>query len=978
MNIAIALSFIEKVLPPLINPDGNWVLCSMKKRINETTSINHKSIRNLKDAENYFKYELKKSKCPETYFALAEFRYNLRPQGRVERKASQAYNYRSLGFDIDCGENKPYKDYNEGLVALEDVMMQIGIIDYMVIMSGSGIHCYILLNEVINKKTWIEMSTTLGCKLNTLGLKYDKSKIKEAAMLLRVPGTYNLKKSDPVEVKILKNTEVRWEPCQLDELFERIKDIDEETPVTHRFVNLENKGTWETGNADHLVIKEKCNQIKQLTENANDEPLWYAGIGVAAGCQDPIEAAKLFSINSDKYNEVTVRKKLSQYKKSTTGPSTCNWFFKLNPDGCKGCEHKGFITTPVQLGKMNYTHNLYQDFDTEIEANLTLVKSTKSEVLFIPEPYFMNKEKNICREIEGETHVICKYPVYVSQIATLDDERRPLLIFTLRYKVPHKDWQSLPIEAALLMSVSLKGESLGAILINAGFIFMDIKDLKKLQTYILYSLNARQDMEATAKIIAQYGWTKEGSFVLGDKELNESITTICTAKDKSLADMNQYYTSEGNLEQWVLLSNAFLMPDMEIHAFSLFTAFAAPLMQMSNIGACMINLQNEDTGIGKSTMGFWGQSIYGNPYKISSGPKDTPISSSIKLGLMNNIPLYIDEISKWNSEEVSDFVYSVSTGQEKQRADRDAQLKIRNRWNTLVITSSNPSLYDLLDEDATTIQGTDARLFEIPFPKNEIFIGMAGKIALSISLNYGHAGIFYLKELVRRRALGELQKSVQNIRQQYEATFNFHFLGEERFIFTAIGLSWLGAKIAQEIGLINDQINLKAIFDKINHLVLTKRKKIISKKEGALDAINQFITQNHKNFVKVKRYGMGSTRSEGTCPNEALFGRIQLLYASEARRERPEGGYISISIEEFRKFCKNTKRAYSRLELELSVLPSFKRHNINLASGVPTTLNQSDSPQLPINCFSFEVPLEMLDTYKLEKNVSNELGPYGV
>ncbi len=602
------------------------------------------------------------------------------------------------------------------------------------------------------------------------------------------------------------------------------------------------------------------------------------------------------------------------------------------------------------------------------------------EKVFIPNPYYLDNKGRVCRDLNDETQIISPHPIYLSQIASHDDKRSPFTMLTLRYKLPRKKWSSLEIDVGLLNSASLRGESFASKLLHAGF-YMEKKELTKLQSYVIQSLHARQVIEDPDKIVTNYGWTEDGTFILGNKEYGDTITTIGTAKDETMVEMNKSYVEQGSLQQWTNLSKIFLNPNMEIPAFCLFLSFGAPLMELSNLGACVINLQSEDTGIGKSLMGFWGQSIYGNPYKTKSEAADSHIASFIKLGLLKNIPLYIEEVSTWEGEQVSEFVYAASTGQDKLRGTRDAGLRKRERWNTLAITSSNTSLNDLLDQHTTISQGQKARLLEIDFPRNEDFMNLGERIALAISQNFGVAGAMYIKELVRRRMHSDLEKTVNNLRQQYEVTFNFKFMDEERFKFTAIHVSWLGAKIAQEIGIINEKIDIHNVFDKINQIILSQRKGIIGRKESALEAVAQFLTQHHKYFVKVRKFGMGSgrnTQGEGTCPNESLYGRFELLFRSKVADDKPERGYISISVEEFKEFCNVTKRPYLRLETELSKVPSYRKHSVNLAAGVRRTLNGSDSPQLTVRCISFEFPSEMLEFYTLQENAFNDDIPYGV
>ena len=93
---------------------------------------------------------------------------------------------------------------------------------------------------------------------------------------------------------------------------------------------------------------EGCAQLENIAVNQDsiEEPLWRAGLSVAAVCVDKDEAIHKISERHPGYSPENTERKANQ----TKGPYTCQTFEKLNPQGCEGCQHKGNISSPVQLG----------------------------------------------------------------------------------------------------------------------------------------------------------------------------------------------------------------------------------------------------------------------------------------------------------------------------------------------------------------------------------------------------------------------------------------------------------------------------------------------------------------------------------------------------------------------------------------------------------------------------------------------------
>ena len=71
------------------------------------------------------------------------------------------------------------------------------------------------------------------------------------------------------------------------------------------------------------------------------------------------------------------------------------------------------------------------------------------------------------------------------------------------------------------------------------------------------------------------------------------------------------------------------------------------------------------SGSGKSTTLYMANSIFGHPRELGSIWKDTFNAKMQRLGVMNNMPNTIDEITNMPPREFSDLAYGISQGRGK-------------------------------------------------------------------------------------------------------------------------------------------------------------------------------------------------------------------------------------------------------------------------------------------------------------------------
>ncbi len=181
--------------------------------------------------------------------------------------------------------------------------------------------------------------------------------------------------------------------------------------------------------------------------------------------------------------------------------------------------------------------------------------------------------------------------------------------------------------------------------------------------------------------------------------------------------------AKGTMEKWKEAFNMYARPGLEPHAFAALTAFGSPLLKFTGLEGAIINVIHPESGSGKSTALFMCNSVYGEPKGLTSMYKDTFNAKMHQLGVMNNLPNTIDEITNLSGMEFSDLAYSISQGRGKNKMNGQTNtLRVNNTsWQGMTLCSANASFYEKLGVAKNTPDGESMRLLEYKIEPNGIF-----------------------------------------------------------------------------------------------------------------------------------------------------------------------------------------------------------------------------------------------------------------
>jgi hypothetical protein len=603
----------------------------------------------------------------DVYFGCAKF-------GPVNRRVHEnALYFRALWMDIDCGPAKGvpnekgiiqgYLTQQLGLDALKDFCKTVGLPRPILVSSGYGVHAYWLIEETIERREWEPLSSRLRELCAENGLIVDAS-VFEASRVLRVPGTYNFKQAEPMEVTVLNENTQTLTYEQWKELLGAPDPVDDKpdflptiSPMMEALMGNKVK------RFKNIMVKaeEGCAQLNYCYQHQDtiEEPLWRSALSIAAFCVDKDRAAHMMSNQYPNYNAAEVDKKVAELI-ANGGPHHCLTFEKLNPSGCAGCPHKGKIKSPIVLG-MEIAQAEADDgeyvVEYEVENNEGEVETEQYRIPEYPFPFFRGARGGIWRKSEADDDE----PALVKRMK--DPDQGEVALFRLH--LPHDGVKEFTVPATAVASK----EELKKYLSHNGVVATQ-KQYELLTLFVIAFMKNLQYVRKAETMRTQFGWVDNDSkFIVGDREITKDGTFYSppSGTTKSLAEK---IVPTGSFDKWKEVFNMYAKEGLEPHAFAALTGFGSPLLKFTGLSGAIINVIHKSSGSGKSTALYMCNSIWGHPKELTSIWKDTLNAKMIRLGVMNNLPNTIDEITNTSPMEFSDLAYSISQGRGKDQVEQ--------------------------------------------------------------------------------------------------------------------------------------------------------------------------------------------------------------------------------------------------------------------------------------------------------------------
>lgn len=817
----------------------------------------------------------------------------------ASREAENCGWMQSFFLDIDCGADKAapdkrgrirgYIDQVTGIQAVKDLCAALKLPRPTIVDSGRGWHVYWTLTIPVGKAEWLPVAETFKARCAELKIIVDPAVPADAARVLRIPGTKNFKGSPAHDVVVMHTA-----PPMEFEAFKALMGpmILTKPPFMPRQLDEFTKAMLGNHQSRFKTIMVKtlgglgCGQLQNIAENQEDieEPLWRAGLSIAQHCVDGAIAIHLISKNHPQYDAGVTEKKA----RATKGPYTCESFDSLYPNTCSTCTHWKKIKSPIMLGS-----EIAKSEAGDV-LEYTIPESPNAVLPFVvpklPNRYFRGKNGGIYKyvtekgEEETTTVLVYEYDLFVTK--RLYDPALGETVL-MRLSLPRDKVK----EFSLTLVDALSKDELRRVVSFHGVIALHAQMVLILE-YLVQCAKELQVTQEVEMMRLQFGWVDgDKKFILGDREIGVGFSRY-SPPSKATAIVASALRPMGSLDDWKKIVNIYDMPGFEPHAFAVFSAFGSPLLKFMGVKGGIINLINNRSGTGKSTILQVMNSVWGHPDELMIQWRDTLNVKLHRMAVMCNISLGVDEITKMSGDDFSDMAYCVTQGTPRRRmkASVNEEREAQGFWSTIMVCTSNSSMTDKLEALKATSEGELMRMMQYRIdPTNNIDKQEAKHLFGKLQGNYGLAAGPYVHYLVHN--LEDVIEMAHKLQNRFDDAVKIET--RERFWSAMVAANLAGGIVANKLGL--HDINTKRVFDWTVDMVENLQDTTRLNFEDYATVVGEFLLKHNVNILVINKH---STSRSGIAATPILQPRGALVV-----RYEPDTKRIYIIRQALKDFC---------------------------------------------------------------------------
>jgi hypothetical protein len=841
----------------------------------------------------------------DVYFGVSKFITN------ESRKAINAGWNKAFFLDLDCGQKyfddgKGYLTQTDALTDLRRFCKELDLPKPNIVNSGNGIHVSWVLTETLMKDEWKATATLLRKQVVSLGLIVDTSKVTDSAMVLRVPDTFNFKSNPPKPVEWKSVSE----PIDYKEFKQKLSNglenlgLDLSNPPRRALSETDrNILSNNVTNFSNIMRIGGCPQLAYAYKNQDslEEPMWRAALSVAKFCEDGATAIHKMSNKHPDYTKEATERKAEEIK----GPYSCFKFNEINPGGCEGCTNKN-INNPIKIGAR--VASATPEDNVVVLPSAEIGKEIKYVIPELPQGYFRGKNGGIYKQgfIDNDTgeviqkdKLIYKHDFYI--VKRMEDSELGEMVW-MRLHLPKDGVREFACAGPSLMATDKFKEIVGkhGIIANAN-------QIKDLMDYITDFTNELQSREKAEIMRNQFGWHDDSTkFVVGEREFSRDGISY-SPPSKTTMMFAGWLKAKGSMDEWKRVVNTYGGEGKEARAFLFFAGLGTPFLKFTEKKGLVFSITENESGTGKTTIQKVINSIYGHPEDMMLIKDDTVKSQFLQMGVYNNIPICVDEVTAMTNEAASSIAYGVSQGRSNHRLKSNSnELRENNaRWSTNAFMSGNSSMHDKISALKATPEAEKLRIIEVEIqPDTSMTKEEADELFETVLYNnYGMAIDVLMEYAVPNlEAVKKLLKETQ-IKFDKEAGLT----SKQRFYSAGVAAAFTGAILGKQLGI--HDIDVPTVWTWAVKYLGDLKDSIESAKRDPGLALGMFLNSHNRNLLVVdeaadKRTGL--TKAPLKEPYDRLLVRFE-----------PDTNHVFIDAGYFQSWCTEKQIAFKSTLNEL-------------------------------------------------------------
>jgi hypothetical protein len=848
---------------------------------------------------------------------------------KLNRKTGEqgAYEYRThtnmlaaraFFFDLDVGEGDgKYPTQRDALRGLMTFCATANLPKPLVVSSGGGLHAYWRITDALPSGEWKAHAAKLRQLARYYGLKADPARTTDVSSVLRVAGTFNLKKGGKRPVDVLTPSAKSTETASF------IKLLDDGLIVTGvaaptslpvpstAAANLLGSNLDDEINSTPVLFKalvQACPQIQRLVPLRGNvsEPEWYHSINLVRFVQNGDKFVHLMSNGHPEYDRDATDAKIEQLKGKGIKPTTCAKMAEVaGAELCESCAFKDRVRSPLVAARKK-----------DLAPAPTVVREVDAtpQQLVIPEPphpYTRLRSGEIAvtrKNKDGDeiTTTILHYDLYpVSRIVNEASESEQQMWRVHLPRCAPKDFildaDALYERRKFLTCMSHQG------------VYPRPGDVEQLQDFMIAYI-AKLQREADAEPQCNHlGWIDDNrAFVLPDKVLMPDGTAKPASLSAQAARAAEQIKKRGTLEKQVELLKFYNHPAYAPAQFMILCSLAAPLYHATGQHGVIVNAMGEP-GASKSTCLYTAASLWGDPelYAINgTNSGATPRARAERVSVLANLPICVDEITLMPPKEAQEMAMNITQPGHRLRLNRNGvERKTPDTpKSTIMLCTSNSSLHGLLSVDNIGGTAGSMRVIELVFKRQGVHTkAEADEYLHQLKQNCGHIGEAFMRHNVRHyeAAVNRVREMVRRVDADANIT------SDERFWSAGPGAAFASGYIAQELGLIS--FDLEYLYRFWLSRAMTHMRAVVKESYATPETIlADYLETINENILVAHR------PLQGNIANIAKMARGQLL-----ARYDVDDGVMYILKKGFRDYCTRIGANSHQIFEELSHAKDF-------------------------------------------------------
>lgn len=733
---------------------------------------------------------------------LGEYR-STRKKGKVIKKAladlPAAHAVKSFGFDLDVGEeDNKYDTLALAIDALTQAVESGSIPEpTWALFTGGGLQFYYVLGRKgISEQLWQALFYRLQAKLaQVFKGKIDSNVASTPHSWLRSPCTPNVKyPNHPMPEIFHQGRHVPWK--QLKPFIQDVKPI---ASKRHKVSSVQVSNRIATSD-----LIEACAAMRVLAATGGeyaDEPTWRSSLNIAAHTLDPTGFAQEISQGHEDYTEEDTLDKLYYVSESVSaGPHGCAKFG--DPDNAKSPCHncwaaKQGLPNPVSAARQWVRNGGSSQAEQDEEPEQTVDDTElEPEDLFFYGPNFdlneyewtetqMLKGMGNFYEQDGELfYSNGKSDKYVGTYLRVEPSQINESEGRSTCYVGRPQGRMYAIDTSKLGT----GHSTSTALTALSF---SINDGTLMSQYIQGLAFDRPPIKETEG----YGWEQDFTTFFAPVG---SILGPKTHPSEDMHSLGRKWTGmKGDMSQWIKLIEPYGAKDQRPYLMALLTSLGAPLLSYFQLEKGAIFSLTGTPGVGKSTSTMVASSVWGRPLESVVTYSSSPVNILKTIGVCHNLPVFMDEFTKVNSEVLKELALNISQGEGRSTLTQSRKFRLPEQWQTVLLTSGNNSFHQKLAEVPNTSGADMTRVMEIRVEESrDITVAQGDDILTSVKNCYGHAGT----ELIRHIATLDIDQErtyVNQLKEWIRRTDNHG--GQQRFMLSIVLCCHLAHRYIKEL-----------------------------------------------------------------------------------------------------------------------------------------------------------------------------------